>query len=107
MGMYDTIWANIKCAKCGKIQKVDFQTKDLECDLTNLHEGDKTVYFDEHDQKLEENEAYSEWYSFIHPSTQGDHHCSNCGSNLELIAIVRNNRILRVLDGRILSQEVI
>jgi DNA-directed RNA polymerase subunit RPC12/RpoP len=81
MGCYDTIWANIKCAKCGKIQTAFFQTKDLECELKILCEGDTTVYFDEYNKEAEENDLFSTEYEFIMPSAQ--YYCESCKSKLE------------------------
>lgn len=105
MGTYDTICANIKCPLCGTIQTVYFQTKDLEGDLTELCEGDTTVYFDEFDKDHENGEYHFGLYGFIYPSEE--EFCLNCKKHLELFAITRDNRIIRVLDGRILSRETI
>ena len=40
MGMYDTMYLNVKCPYCGRVSEMDVQTKDLECDLNDYRVGD-------------------------------------------------------------------
>lgn len=100
MGMYDNVYGNVKCSNCGSIQTVYFQTKELGCDLTEYVEG----------SEVEEHVEYTDFcgtrydYDIIYPSTY-DYRCKNCNKVMELIAIVRNGKIVRILDGNILQQE--
>ena len=100
MGMFDTVSAKVRCGTCGEIQNVCFQTKDLECQLRNYKEGSPTCYY--------ENDDYGNYeaYTILEPSTF-DYKCDSCNSIMELIAIVRTNRIVRVLDGRLLKKEIL
>lgn len=48
MGMYDSfIDKNFKCPKCKKLTLVDFQTKEIGCNLYSFKKGEKTIVEDE------------------------------------------------------------
>jgi hypothetical protein len=40
MGMFDSIYINVKCPFCGNESKMECQTKELECDLSVFEKGD-------------------------------------------------------------------
>ena len=40
MGMFDTIYLEVKCPECGEESMVECQTKDLECELNEYFKGD-------------------------------------------------------------------
>jgi hypothetical protein len=52
MGMFDSIYLEMKCPFCGKISEMEIQTKELDCDLNVWKVGDyigtdKYNYIDE------------------------------------------------------------
>lgn len=40
MGMFDTIYLEVKCPKCGEESMMECQTKDLDCQLNEYFKGD-------------------------------------------------------------------
>lgn len=40
MGMFDSIYMDIKCPRCGKTSNMECQTKDLDCSLNRYQVGD-------------------------------------------------------------------
>lgn len=40
MGMFDTIYIEVKCPKCGEESIMECQTKDLECEMNEYFRGD-------------------------------------------------------------------
>lgn len=40
MGMFDSIYLNIKCPNCGQEAEIECQTKDLKCNLEVWRKGD-------------------------------------------------------------------
>lgn len=40
MGMYDSVWLDIKCPHCGNESEIECQTKQLECNLDVWRKGD-------------------------------------------------------------------
>lgn len=43
MGMFDSIYLDVKCPRCGADGLKEFQTKDMECELNTYHAGDKVA----------------------------------------------------------------
>jgi hypothetical protein len=40
MGMFDSIYLEVKCPKCGETSEMECQTKDLDCNLDVYRVGD-------------------------------------------------------------------
>jgi sarcosine oxidase delta subunit len=40
MGMYDSIYLQIKCPFCGQTSEMECQTKELDCELKRFRKGD-------------------------------------------------------------------
>lgn len=44
MGMFDSIYINIKCPRCGEEREMECQTKDLDCTLEVWRKGDHVTH---------------------------------------------------------------
>lgn len=108
MGMFDEFSAKVKCADCGFVNELSFeQTKDFNCELAHFREGDMTCNYS---LGNDVNPSYEFFYPSVGKfwsSGKPNNECKNCRSAMEIIGVLRNSRIMRILDGRILSQEVI
>ena len=108
MGMYDYFVAKVKCADCGHINVIEYeQTKDFNCDMKNYKEGDSTPSYSGGDD-------INPMYDFFRPSIGKfwnnkvpNNPCENCKSAMEIIGIIKNDMVIRILDGRILEKETI
>lgn len=109
MGMYDYFTAKVKCADCGHINTIEHeQTKDFNCNMQNYKEGDSTTT-----TYICGNEI-NPMYDFFRPSVgkfwnnkTPNNPCENCKSAMEIIGVIRNDVVVRILDGRILEKETI
>ncbi len=86
MGMYDTIYATIKCPYCGEDTKVEEQIKWAERDLKHYTVGDNIKTID--------GDGIYQYGSYIRPSLHC--RCQKCNQKIKFAVEVKDSKIEKI-----------